>query len=136
MRLLIEVLFKLLVLASFAVGMFSCLPVVDKVLDYVEPLYLKCLTYSALRYVLDDNPSGTVTISVINNEIRLRCIRPGEMGGVTTITVVPKEQVQIVAKDGGAITLSPTTVLRAGSVVSKNWTLSFPPVVLKMNIKR
>jgi len=133
---LIEVLFKLLVLASFAVGMFSCVPVVDRMLDYVEPLYLKCLTYSALHYVLDDNPSGTVTISVINDEIRLRCIRPGKMGNVTTISVVPKEQVQIVTKDGGAITLSPTTVLRAGSIVSKNWTLSFPPVVLRANIKR
>jgi len=58
------------------------------------------------------------------------------MGNVTTISVVPKEQVQIVTKDGGAITLSPTTVLQAGSIVSKNWTLSFPPVVLRANIKR
>jgi len=131
----IEIIFKLLILASFIVGILSLVPVVDKVLDYVEPLYLKCLTYSALHHIVDDNPSGTVTISVINNEIRLRCIRP-KMGNVITITMIPKKQVQIVSKDGGVITLSPTTVLKAGSIVSKSWTLSFPPVVLKANIKR
>lgn len=135
MWMLIEILLKLLVLASFLVGVFSCLPVIDRIFDYVEPLYLKCLTYSALNYVLGDDLSGTLTISAMNNEIRLRCVRPGEAGAVT-IAMVPKGNVEIVTREGEPITLSRVNVLRAGSVVSEKWTLSFPPAVLRVNIKR
>lgn len=132
---LIEIVVKLLVLVSFAVGIFSCLPVLDRVMVYVEPLYLKCLVYSALRYVHGDNPSGTVTISVINYEIRLRCIPSNKDRKVTTVTLVPKGSVRIVT-DGGPITLSSVNVMNAGSILSDEWTVSFPPVVLRMNIKR
>lgn len=132
---LVEIVVKLLVLVSFAMGIFSCLPVLDRVMSYIEPLYLKCLIYSGLRYIHDDNPSGTVTISVINNEIRLRCIPSNKDRKVVTVTLVPKGSVKIVT-DGGPITLSSVSILNAGSILGDEWTVSFPPVVLRMNIKR
>lgn len=132
---LVEIVVKLLVLISFAVGIFSCLPVLDRVMSYVEPLYLKCLVYSALRYVHGSNPSGTVIISVINDEISLKSIPSNKDRKVVTVTLVPKGSVRIVS-DGGPITLSSVTVVRAGSILSDEWTVSFPPVVLRMNIKR
>ncbi|WP_165275890.1 hypothetical protein [Thermotoga sp. Ku-13t] len=132
---LVEIVVKLLVLVSFAVGIFSCLPVLDRVMGYVEPLYLKCLVYSGLRYVHGDNPSGTVTISVINDEIRLRCVPSNKDRKVVTVALVPKGSVRIVS-DGGPITLSSVNVMNAGSILSDEWVVSFPPVVLRMNIKR
>ncbi|MGB9789774.1 MAG: hypothetical protein ACPLTP_03975 [Thermotoga caldifontis] len=111
------------------------MPVLDRVMSYVEPLYLKCLVYSALRYVNGVNPSGSVTISVINDEIRLRCIPSDKDRKVVTVTLVPKGSVRIVT-DGGPITLSSASVINAGSILSDGWTVSFPPVVLRMNIKR
>ncbi|KAF2957490.1 hypothetical protein AS159_07425 [Thermotoga sp. Ku-13t] len=111
------------------------MPVLDRVMGYVEPLYLKCLVYSGLRYVHGDNPSGTVTISVINDEIRLRCVPSNKDRKVVTVALVPKGSVRIVS-DGGPITLSSVNVMNAGSILSDEWVVSFPPVVLRMNIKR
>ncbi|MCS7174701.1 hypothetical protein [Pseudothermotoga sp.] len=126
----------MLVLVCFAVGVFSCFPIIDKVIEYVEPLYVKCLTYSALRYVHGQNPSGVVTITVSNGEIKFRCVPSDRNKDVLTITMVPKGNVKLIAKDSTSIVLSPVAVLKAGSIVSDKWTVSFPPVVVKVNIKR
>lgn len=126
----------MLVLACFAVGAFSCLPIIDRAIEYIEPLYVKCLTYSSLQYVHGEIPSGTVTITVNNNEIKFRCVPSDKSKDVLVVTMVPKGNVKLIAKDSTSISLSPVTVLKAGSIVGDKWTVSFPPVVVKVNIKR
>lgn len=108
---------------------------IDKVRDEIQPYYIKCTIYKALDWVNGEIP-GTVTVGKHERGLRIRAVPITNTGHPKTIVIEMDEYVRVEGKDSLAISIAPNSVLRAGTVQARNWTITFPPVVTKMNIKR
>lgn len=108
---------------------------IDKIRDEIQPYYIKCTIYKALDWVSGEIP-GTVTIGQYEKGLRIRAIPIGTTRHPKTVMIEVGDHVRVREKDNLAISLSPNSVLRAGTVEANGWTITFPPVVTKVNIKR
>ncbi|MGJ8453808.1 hypothetical protein ACSFC1_00680 [Pseudothermotoga sp. U03pept] len=99
----------------------------------IEPYYAKCAVFKALDWVDGEIP-GTVTVAQHKGTLVIKAIPV--KGSPKTISLETNSQVKVKAKDYPTIVTSPNGVLRAGTVETADWTMTFPPVVTKINIKR
>ena len=108
---------------------------IDKIRNEIQPYYIKCTIYKALEWVDGEIP-GTVTIGQHEKDLRIRAVTVGNGRQPKTIIMEINSGVKVRGKDNLAILISPNSVLRAGAIEAVDWTITFPPVVTKINIKR
>ncbi len=108
---------------------------IDKINDEIQPYYVKCTIYKALDWVSGEIP-GTVTVGQYGKGLRIRAIPIANSRDPKTLVIETNDYIRVEGKDGLAISIAPNSVLRAGTVQSSNWIITFPPVVTKVNIKR
>ncbi len=108
---------------------------IDKISDQVQPYYVKCAIFKALEWVNDEIP-GTVTVGQYEKGLRIRAVPVGNGKQPKTLVIESNNNARVRGKDNMAILISPSSVLRAGTVETDSWTITLPPVVTKINIKR
>lgn len=101
--------------------------------ELIEPYYAKCAVFKALDWVDGEIP-GTVTVG--QHKVGLVIKAVPVKGSPKTLYLQTNSEVKVKAKDYPTIVISPNGVIRAGTVETADWIITFPPVVTKMNIKR
>ncbi len=108
---------------------------IDKIKNEVQPYYIKCTVFKALEWVDGEIP-GAVTVGQHEKGVRIRAVPIKSERQAKSLSIQIDSRVSVKGKDNLAIELSPNGVLRAGTVEASDWTITFPPVVAKINVKR
>ncbi len=128
---LLEILIAVAVVIGMTLIGISLAKVVGMMVQNLQPYFVKCTVYKALEWISNEI-SGQVIIGTINNDrIRIRAVHFPNQKAVTIIVGKP---VGISRSDGMSLILSPSDVIRAGTIETDLWAISFPPVVARINV--
>ncbi|GAB4314023.1 hypothetical protein [Pseudothermotoga elfii] len=132
---LLKMVFNLLLVAVFLSTVLPIMSVIDRITQHIQPYYIKCAVFKALEWVRREIPGQVV----INNtsgtkKLIIKTIRIDEKE-TKILSLDFKNTVEFNTRNNNAIELSPICVSNAGSIDLGSWTITFPPAVVKVNIK-
>ncbi|AEH50966.1 hypothetical protein [Pseudothermotoga thermarum] len=128
---ILEFLIGLSVVLCAALICIPILSVSERIVQDLQPYYVKCAVYKGLEFVTRER-CGQVVIGVLERDkIIVRAVQGGDSKAVK---IAVGKSAKNLRHDGTAIILSPSIVVRAGTIETNEWMISFPPVVTKINV--
>ncbi len=129
---LVEILVAFAIVFSASICCISCIAVGEKISENLQPYYVKCAVYKALEWVNGEIP-GQVVLGIIEQKrVRIRAVRADQE---KVLTIDFGRKLYNSRPDQLALILTPSDVIRAGTLETDCWSISFPPVVARINVR-
>ncbi len=131
----VELLVKILVLGAFVLSISFYVVFLQDLMNCIEPYTLKCLLFKALGFVNASSP-GTVMLRKAGQCLEIKIQPIGSKVRRITLNIEKNFLITSSHQSFPSLVVSPTTVLRTGSIETETWRLSLRPVTGQITIMR
>ncbi|RKX40480.1 MAG: hypothetical protein DRP33_06760 [Thermotogae bacterium] len=132
---MVELLVKILVLGAFVLSISFYVVFLQDLMNCIEPYTLKCLLFKALGFVNASSP-GTVMLRKAGQCLEIKIQPIGSKVRRITLNIEKNFLITSSHQSFPSLVVSPTTVLRTGSIETETWRLSLRPVTGQITIMR
>jgi len=131
----VELLVKILVLVAFVLSISFYVVFLQDLMNCIEPYTLKCLLFKSLDFVNASRP-GTVMLRKVGQCLEIKIQPIGSKVRRITLGIEKDFLITSSHQSFPSLVVSPTTVLRTGSIETETWKLSLRPVTGQITIMR